>query len=39
VISLAYRSGWFEAAGLAPAWHRFIPEADSGHCLILVRAA
>jgi cyclopropane fatty-acyl-phospholipid synthase-like methyltransferase len=30
---------WFEAAGLAPAWHRFIPEADSGHCLILARAS
>jgi cyclopropane fatty-acyl-phospholipid synthase-like methyltransferase len=30
---------WFSAAGLAPVWHRYIPEGDSGHCLILARAA
>jgi SAM-dependent methyltransferase len=29
---------WFEAAGLAPVWHRFVPEGDSGHSLILARA-
>jgi cyclopropane fatty-acyl-phospholipid synthase-like methyltransferase len=30
---------WLEAAALAPVWHRYIPEGDSGHCLILARAA
>ncbi len=30
---------WFLAAGLVPAWHRFIPEGASQHCLILARAA
>ena len=30
---------WFLAAGLAPVWHRFIPEGTSQHCLILARAA
>jgi 2-polyprenyl-3-methyl-5-hydroxy-6-metoxy-1,4-benzoquinol methylase len=29
---------WLEAAGLAPVWHRFIPEGDGGHGLILARA-
>jgi hypothetical protein len=29
---------WLEAAGLAPIWHRFVPEGDSGHTLILARA-
>ena len=30
---------WFAAAWLAPVWHRFIPEGDGGHGLILARAA
>ena len=30
---------WFQAAGLAPVWSRFIPESDSGHALILARAS
>lgn len=30
---------WFAAAGLEPVWHRYIPEEDSGHSLILARAA
>jgi cyclopropane fatty-acyl-phospholipid synthase-like methyltransferase len=30
---------WFAAARLAPIWHRFIPEGDSGHGLILARAS
>lgn len=29
---------WLHAAGMAPIWHRFIPEGDSGHSLILARA-
>jgi SAM-dependent methyltransferase len=29
---------WLEAAGLAPIWHRFVPEGDSGHTLVLARA-
>ncbi len=29
---------WFAAAALVPVWHRFIPEGDSGHSLILARA-
>jgi hypothetical protein len=27
-----------EAAGLARIWHRFVPEGDSGHTLVLARA-
>ena len=30
---------WLEAASLAPVWHRYIPEGNSGHCLILAQAA
>jgi SAM-dependent methyltransferase len=30
--------GWFGGAGLAPLWHRYIPEGDGGHSLILARA-
>jgi SAM-dependent methyltransferase len=30
---------WFGAARLAPQWHRYIAEGDSGHSLILARAA
>jgi SAM-dependent methyltransferase len=30
---------WFAAARLVPIWHRFIPEGDVGHGLILARAA
>ena len=30
---------WFGAARLTPQWHRYIPEGDSGHSLILARAA
>ena len=30
---------WLTAAHLVPAWHRYIPEGDSGHSLILARAA
>jgi SAM-dependent methyltransferase len=26
---------WLEAARLAPIWHRYIPEGDAGHSLIL----
>jgi cyclopropane fatty-acyl-phospholipid synthase-like methyltransferase len=29
---------WLQAAGMAPIWHRLIPEGDSGHSLILARA-
>ncbi len=29
---------WFTAARLEPVWHRFVPEGDSGHSLILARA-
>ena len=29
---------WFSAAGLSPVWHRFIPEGDAGHTLILAQA-
>jgi SAM-dependent methyltransferase len=29
---------WLEAARMAPMWHRFIPEGDSGHTLVLARA-
>ena len=27
-----------KAAGLAPIWHRLVPEGDSGHTLVLARA-
>jgi cyclopropane fatty-acyl-phospholipid synthase-like methyltransferase len=30
---------WFQAARLTPLWHRYIPEGDSGHTLILARAS
>lgn len=30
---------WFEAARLTPLWHRYVPDGDSGHTLILARAA
>ncbi|MHB1595622.1 MAG: class I SAM-dependent methyltransferase [Streptosporangiaceae bacterium] len=29
---------WLAAAGLAPRWHRFIPEGTSGHTLVLAQA-
>jgi SAM-dependent methyltransferase len=29
---------WLAAARLTPIWHRYIPEGDSGHSLILARA-
>jgi len=29
---------WFTEAGLIPVWHRFVPEGDAGHTLILARA-
>lgn len=29
---------WLQAAGLAPIWHRFVPEGESGHTLVLARA-
>jgi SAM-dependent methyltransferase len=29
---------WLAAARLQPAWHRYVPEGDSGHSLILARA-
>lgn len=29
---------WLDAAGMAPVWHRFVPEGNSGHSLILARA-
>jgi SAM-dependent methyltransferase len=29
---------WLSAAGLEPVWHRYIPEGESGHSLILARA-
>lgn len=28
---------WFIDAGLIPLWHRFIPEAESGHALVLAQ--
>jgi SAM-dependent methyltransferase len=28
---------WFTEAGLIPRWHRFIPEGDSGHTLVLAQ--
>jgi SAM-dependent methyltransferase len=30
---------WLQAAGMAPLWHRFIPEGDSGHTLVLAQAS
>jgi cyclopropane fatty-acyl-phospholipid synthase-like methyltransferase len=30
---------WLSAAGLVPAWHRFVPEGKSGHTLILATAS
>jgi hypothetical protein len=30
---------WLQAARLTPQWRRYIPEGDSGHSLILARAA
>ena len=30
---------WLAAAQLTPRWHRYIPEGDSGHSLILARAS
>ncbi len=30
---------WLTAARLTPIWHRYIPEGDSGHSLILARAS
>jgi SAM-dependent methyltransferase len=29
---------WLNAARLEPVWHRYVPEGDSGHSLILARA-
>jgi SAM-dependent methyltransferase len=29
---------WLEAARMVPRWHRFIPEGDSGHTLVLAQA-
>jgi cyclopropane fatty-acyl-phospholipid synthase-like methyltransferase len=29
---------WLTAARMEPVWHRYIPEGDSGHSLILARA-
>lgn len=29
---------WFAAARLEPVWHRYVPEGESGHSLILARA-
>ena len=30
---------WLTTANLSPRWHRFIPEGDSGHSLILAQAS
>jgi len=30
---------WLGAAGLAPVWHRLIPEGESAHSLVLARAS
>jgi hypothetical protein len=30
---------WLAAARLTPVWHRYVPEGQSGHTLILARAA
>jgi hypothetical protein len=29
---------WLDEAGLAPVWHRCVPEGDGGHTLVLARA-
>ena len=29
---------WLAEAGIRPLWHRFVPEADGGHTLVLARA-
>jgi cyclopropane fatty-acyl-phospholipid synthase-like methyltransferase len=29
---------WLQAAQLRPIWHRYIPEGDSGHSLVLAKA-
>lgn len=29
---------WLAEAGLAPRWHRFVPEGESGHTLVLAQA-
>ncbi|HEY2576405.1 MAG TPA: class I SAM-dependent methyltransferase [Streptosporangiaceae bacterium] len=29
---------WLAEAGLTPLWHRFVPEGDGGHTLVLARA-
>jgi len=29
---------WFRESRLKPVWHRFVPEADTGHGLILATA-
>jgi cyclopropane fatty-acyl-phospholipid synthase-like methyltransferase len=30
---------WFHEAAMTPIWHRFVPEGNSGHSLILARAS
>jgi len=30
--------GWLAEAGLCPRWHRFVPEGESGHTLVLAQA-
>jgi SAM-dependent methyltransferase len=30
---------WLRAAQFRPTWHRYVPEGDSGHCLILAQAS
>jgi len=30
---------WFQAARLTPLWHRYVPDGDSGHTLVLARAS
>jgi cyclopropane fatty-acyl-phospholipid synthase-like methyltransferase len=29
---------WLRDAGLMPVWHRYVPEGDAGHTLVLARA-
>ena len=29
---------WLRAADLAPIWHRFVPEGNAGHTLVLAQA-
>jgi len=31
--------GWLREAGLTPAWHRYVPEGEGGHSLILATAS